>query len=94
MKPTERFEAVVLAGHKGLAFELPFSPSERWGAAQERLRPGRRGWRVKGSVNEVPFESVVVPRSKRFWVLVSDEMRRACRLRAGSSVKVSVGPSV
>ena len=88
----ERFETVVLEGHKGLAFELPFDPSERWGIREERLWPGRHGWHVKGSANRVSFESVVVPRSRRFFVLVSDEMKRAGRLRAGSRVKVSIGP--
>jgi hypothetical protein len=92
MKRTERFEAVVLDGHKGLAFELPFSPAARWGVSEVRLWPGRRGYRVKGSVNAARFESVVVPRSKRFFVLVNDAMRKAGRLRAGSSVEVSVAP--
>jgi hypothetical protein len=40
----------------------------------------------------VRFESVAVPRAKRFWVLVTDEMKKAGRLRAGASVEVSVGP--
>ncbi len=93
MRRTEQFEAIVLDGHKGLAFELPFSPSARWGVPEVSLWPGRRGYRVKGSVNKVKFESVVVPRSKRFWVLVTDEVQKACRLRAGSSVKVSLGPA-
>jgi hypothetical protein len=92
MKRTERFEAVVLDGHKGLAFELPFSPASRWGVPEVLLWPGRRGYRVKGSVNAVRFESVVVPRSKRFFVLVTDAMKKAGRLRAGSPVEVSVAP--
>lgn len=92
MNRGERFEAVVLAGHKGLAFELPFDPAARWRVSEERLWPGRRGYPVKGSVNRVRFESVVVPRSRRFFVLVSDEMKSACRLREGSRVKVSIGP--
>ena len=90
---TVQFETEVLDGHKGLAFELPFSPSARWGLPEVALWPGRRGYRVKGSVNAVRFESVVVPRAKRFWVLVTDEMKKAGRLRAGSPVKVSIGPS-
>jgi hypothetical protein len=93
MKTTERFETVVLDGHKGLAFELPFSPADRWNAAEVSLWPGRRGYRVKGSVNKLRFESVVVPRARRFFVLVSDEMKKAGRLRAGSTVKVSIGPA-
>jgi len=87
-----RFEAVVLDGHKGLAIELPFSPSARWDIPEVSLWPGRRGYRVKGSVNKVRFEGVVVPRARRFFVLVSDEMKKSCRLRAGSTVRVSVGP--
>jgi hypothetical protein len=89
---TVRFESEVLDGHKGLAFELPFSPPTRWGLSEVALRPARRGYRVQGSVNAVRFESVVVPRAKRFWLLVTDEMKKAGRLRAGSSVRVSVGP--
>lgn len=89
---TVQFETEVLDGHKGLAFELPFSPSARWGLSEIALWPGRRGYRVKGSVNAIRFESVVVPRAKRFWVLVTDEMKRAGRLRAGASIEVSVGP--
>ena len=92
MSRVERFETVVLEGHKGLAFELPFDPARRWGVPEERLWPGRRGWRVKVSMRRSRFENFVVPRSKRFWVLVSEEMRRSARLRAGSRVKASVSP--
>jgi uncharacterized protein DUF1905 len=93
MSRAERFETVVLEGHKGLAFELPFDPAERWGVPEERLWPGRRGWRVKVSMRRARFESFVVPRSRRFWVLVSEEMRRSGRLRAGSRVGVAVAPA-
>jgi hypothetical protein len=92
-KPSARFEAVVLDGHKGLAFEVPFDPSDRWGVSEESLWPGRRGYRVKGSVNRVRFESVAVPRARRFFVLVTDDMRKTGRLRAGSAVKVSLSPA-
>jgi hypothetical protein len=88
-----RFKAVVLDGHKGLAFELPFDPQARWRIEEQSLWPGRRGYRVRGSVNAHRFESVVVPRMKRFFVLVTDEMKKAARLRAGSEVAVSIGPA-
>ena len=90
MTRAARFRTVVLDGHKGLAFELPFNPAERWGAEEIALRPGRRGYRVRGSVNRHRFESVVVPRAKRFWVLVTDDLKKTARLRAGSEVKVEV----
>jgi hypothetical protein len=92
VKATERFTGVVVDGHKGLAFELPFSPSSRWGVAEESLWPGRRGYRVRGTVNRRKFESVAVPRAKRFFVLVTEQMEKAGRLQAGTPVEVSVEP--
>lgn len=86
----ERFRAVVLDGHKGLAFEIPFDPGKLWGGEPERLRPGRRGYRVRGTVNKVRFESAAVGRSRKFFVLVTDEMKKAAELREGSTVSVSL----
>jgi hypothetical protein len=90
----ERFTAVVLDGHKGPGFEVPFDPAERWGVAQVRLWPGRRGYRVRGTVSKVRFESAAVGRSRRFFVLVTDERARAGKLRIGSKVEVSLLPAV
>jgi hypothetical protein len=39
----ERFESVVLEGHKTPAFEISFDPAERCGAEPVTLWPGRRG---------------------------------------------------
>ena len=87
-----RFSATVLDGHKGLAFELPFDPGARWGVSAVRLRAGRRGCRIRASVNAKSFETAVVARSKRFWVLVPDEMQDALGIGPGSMVRVSVEP--
>lgn len=86
----ERFVAVVLDGHKGLAFEIPFDPGERWDVAPVQLWPGRRGYPVRGTVNKVRFESVAVSRARKFFVLVTDEMKRSGKLRSGSRVRVSL----
>jgi len=88
----ERFSSVVLSGHKGLGFEVPFDPAKRWGRSAARLRPGRRGHRVSGTVNGTPFESAVVGRSRRFFVLVTDRMAKAAKLREGSAVRVLLKP--
>jgi Domain of unknown function (DUF1905) len=90
----ERFTAVVPKGHKGLGFEVPFSPETRWGVESTRLRPGRRGYAVRGTVNGVAFESFVFGRARRFFVLVTDGMQTRARLRDGSTVKVSLSPVV
>ncbi|HEX4438572.1 MAG TPA: hypothetical protein VH854_00785 [Thermoanaerobaculia bacterium] len=41
MTRAARFRAVVLDGHKGLAFEPPFRPADRWDADEVALWPGR-----------------------------------------------------
>ena len=89
----ERFTAIVLDGHKGPGFEIPFDPGERWGVAQVRLWPGRRGYRVRGIVNKVPFESAALGRSRRFFVLVTEEMAKSAKLRVDSKVEVSLLPA-
>ncbi|HEY6146526.1 MAG TPA: DUF1905 domain-containing protein [Thermoanaerobaculia bacterium] len=94
MRTRERFSSVILDGHKGLAFEIPFSPETRWQLAPVKLRPGRRGYRVRGTLNDAGFESVAVPRSRTFFVLlVTDEMRDAGRLEPGDTVNVSLEPA-
>ena len=92
-KRAVRLDAVVLEGHKGLAFELPFHPAERWGIPEVSLWPGRRGYRVRCFLGGVRFESAAVPRSKKFFVLVNEAMRKAGRLRAGSAVIATVEPA-
>jgi hypothetical protein len=91
MKP-ERFRAVLLEGHKEPAFEVPFDPAERWGTAPVPLRPGRRGHRVRATIRDVPFESAIVGRSKRFWLLVPAEVQQTAGIVAGDEADVSLLP--
>lgn len=81
----ERFTSTVFEGHKGPGFEVPFDPAEKWGVAPARLGPGRNGHRVRGTVNGAPFESVVVPRMRRFFVMLDTAT-------PGQIVKVSLEP--
>lgn len=87
-----QFTATLLEGHKGAAFEVPFDPEERWDIPPERLRAGRNGHRVAGKVNGVAFESSVVPRSRKFWVEIDDEIRTKAKLEIGSSAKIALRP--
>jgi hypothetical protein len=84
------FTSVLLTGHKEDAFEVPFDPSERWGVAAVPLRPGRRGYPVHGSVNGVKFESAIVGRSRKFYLLVDEVLRGRASLSAGASAKVTI----
>jgi Domain of unknown function (DUF1905) len=92
MAKTATFTATVLGGHKGLAFEVPFDPGERWDMARVGLRPGRRGYPVHGRVGRIGFDSFAVARSKRFWVLVAASLAKDAKLRPGDAVRVSLGP--
>jgi len=87
-----QFTATLLEGHKGSAFEVPFDPEERWEIAPEKLRPGRNGHRVAAKVNGVAFESAVVPRLRRFWLEIDDDVRKQARLEIGAPAKIAIRP--
>ena len=88
-----RFRGEILAGHKGAAVEVPFDPAERWGLGAVALWRGRRGHRVTGVVQKLRFESSVVPRSKRFWLLLDEDLLDAAGLAVGDRVDVAIEPS-
>lgn len=87
-----RFSAVLLEGHKGAAFEVPFDPAGRWNIEPVRLQAGRRGHRVTGTVNGIAFESAVVPRSRKFWLLIDQNVREEAELEIGGTAKISLRP--
>lgn len=88
----EKFRSEVLDGHKGLAIEVPFDPSSRWSMPGSPLWRGRRGHPVRGQVNGVSFESCIVPRSKRFWMLVDEGLMDSARIAVGEVVEVTIEP--
>lgn len=87
-----RFTATLLEGHKGAAFEVPFDPAKRWDIPPERLRAGRSGHRVAGVVNGVRFQSAVVPRLRRFWLEIDDDLRKDAKLDIGDSARITIHP--
>jgi hypothetical protein len=86
----QTFEATLLSGHKEDAVEVPFDPAERLGLSRESLGPGRRGDRVKATLNRHTFESAIVARSKRFWLLVPASVVRATGVAVNDSVQISL----
>jgi len=90
VKEMERFEGTVLAGHKGAACEVPFDPADRWGIPAGSLWKGRRGHRVRVRIQGVSFESAVVPRAGRFWLLVPEEILESAALAIGDPVAVGL----
>ncbi len=87
---TKTFKAEVLSGHKEDAVEVPFDPREVWGVDPQPIRSGRRGHRVSGSLNGREFESFVVPRQKKFYLLIDETIERNAGIAAGDVVEVAL----
>lgn len=90
---TVTFQAVLSSGHKGNAAEVPFDPGERWSLSARPLWPGRRGFRVHATVEGQAFDTAIVARSRRFWLLVPTEVSDLAGLAVGDSGSFSVAPA-
>ena len=81
-----------MPGHKGVAVEVPFDPAEEWDVEIVRLWRGRKGYPVSGTLNGVRFESAVVRRMRRFFVLIEQPVAREAGARSGEPAAVSLVP--
>ena len=90
---SKRFRSKVRSGHKGAAVEVPFDPAKEWDSRPQRIRPGRRGHAVIATLNGIRFESHIVARSHRFWLLVEASVLRAAKVEIGDIVNISVPPN-
>ena len=88
----KKFKAEVLSGHKEDAVEVPFDPAREWGIPPKLLWRGRRGHFVNATVNGFSFESSIVPRQKKFYLLVDAEARKAVGVSERAVVQVAVEP--
>jgi hypothetical protein len=89
----KRFTAEVLTGHKDHAVEVPFDPTETWGLPLRPIWRGRRGHIVSGTLNGFHFDKIfIVPRSKKFFLIVDKNMAREARVSVGDAVRISVEP--
>ena len=88
----KRFKAEVLSGHKEDAIEVPFDPALEWGISPKSLWRGRRGHLVNATVNGFSFESSIVPRQKKFYLLIDAEAAKSTRVSEGALVQVAVEP--
>lgn len=88
------FKAEIMSGHKDDAVEVPFDPFAVWGLPPRPIWKGRRGHAVSGSLNGVGFdESFIVPRAKKFYLIIDKDMERAAGVAAGDAVRLSLAPS-
>ncbi|MBS2021139.1 MAG: hypothetical protein JST92_01925 [Deltaproteobacteria bacterium] len=84
--------AKVLNGHKGCAAMLPFEPEKVWLTKAAPIAPGRRGHAVRGTINRKRFESFVVGRSKKHFVLLDEATLKSARAKEGDLVNLSLEP--
>ena len=89
---TNKFKAEVLGGHKENAVEVPFNPTREWSLEPQPLWRGRRGHPVAAKINGISFESAIVPRQKRFFLLIDAATGRAAKLSEGDMVSVELKP--
>jgi hypothetical protein len=91
---SERFEAEVIEGHKGVIVALvPFDPAVAWRCPPVRLAGRRHGWPVRGTVNRVAFEGYVGERWGRFFVILDESLRKASGVATGDRVRVALAPT-
>jgi hypothetical protein len=88
-----RLRGEILSGHKGAAVEVPFDPAARWGSRAQAIRPGRRGHPVRARIEKVEFESHVVARSRRHWLLLSEDVLTRAGAKVGDVVDVELRPA-
>jgi hypothetical protein len=94
MKKRE-FTAEILTGHTDDAVEVPFDPSAAWRLPARPVWRGRRGHPVSGTLNGIHFEeSFIVPRAKKFFLIIDKDMERAAGVAAGDTVHVRVEAKV
>lgn len=90
----KQFTAEILTGHKDNAVEVPFNPAEVWGLSPQPIWRGRRGHAVSGTLNGFRFdEGFIVPRAKKFFLIIDKDMSSAAGVGVGDKVRISVVPT-
>ena len=93
MKP-KSFKGVVQLGHKGCAVEIAFDPDKIWGVRPtETVYQRVKGVPVSGRLNRTAFDSWIIARWGKRFVLLSDDHLMAARVRPGDEVRIEVAPA-
>jgi len=70
---------------------IRFDPGRVWQLHPQALRP-RRGFRAKARINGCAFDSAIVPRQKRWFLLVDADIARSAGVSVADRVQVTVEP--
>jgi len=90
---SERISGIIQRGHKADAVEVPFDPGARWGVAALKIAAGRRGYPVACHSGATRFDSHIVARSKKFWLLLPPEIEQRLSVETGETVTLSIKPA-
>jgi hypothetical protein len=83
------FQGTVRSGHKAqCAVEVPFDPGAEWGLRLGPVFPGRNGYVVRAALGAGWFDSFVVPRTRRWWLLIGRDQLDAAGVAVGQEVTV------
>ena len=88
-----RFKAELQSGHQEDAVEVPFDPAEAWGVVPTRLWRGRRGHTVVATLNGMSFETFIVARQQRFFLLVDEDIKQQAGVAVGTVVSIALSPA-
>jgi hypothetical protein len=87
------FTSELLSGHKQNALEVPFDPAAEWKLEARPLWRGRRGFKVKARIKRFAFDSSIVPRQRKFFLLIDPEVVESTGLVVGSQIRATVEPA-
>lgn len=88
----EKFKAEILSGHEEATAEVPFNPVVKWHIPGGQLWHGKRGYKVKGTLNGTAFESVIVSRARSFFLIIEDALLSTAGAAVGEKVEITVVP--
>lgn len=87
-----RFRAVVMSGHKEDAVEVPFDPAAKWGIKTQQIGAVRSGFAARAEINGVAFDTFVVARARKFWLLLPPEVGAKTDVAAGDEIAIVLLP--
>jgi hypothetical protein len=88
----KNFKAELQSGHQEDAVEVPFEPAKIWGLAPVRLWRGRKGHAVLATLNGISFETFIVARQRRSFMLVDEDIKQQAGVSVGEIVAITVAP--
>ena len=89
----KKFTAELHSGHKQDALEVPFDPAKEWKIKPPQLWRGRRGFPVRAHVPDIAFDSSIVSRQRKFFLLIDREVGLSAGSTRGSRVPVTLEPA-